>query len=219
MLKLQSYFLIGSYTKDIKRCEIVADIGIIVDSSGSLRKEFHKEINFVRELAKDFTVTAGGVNLGVVTFSYYAKLTIKLSDNSDTASFLEATKKIPLMRSQTYIDRALQVADAELFNEENGDRRDVPNFIVLLTDGKQTKSVFATSPSFQAAKLRDRGVTIFAIGIGRSVDEIELASIAGSPENMLLADSFEELLRGDFRQRLVSKTCRLAASTLMHCLP
>lgn len=192
------------------RCRVVADIGILVDSSGSLRNEFHKEIAFVKDIARSLTVSRDGVNIGIVTFSYYAQLTIKLSDYKDTVSFIKGTEKIPLMNSQTFIDRALLWSRTRLFTEKNGDRKDVPNILILLTDGKQTQSVYATSPLVQADLLRKEGVTILAIGIGRFVDQIELARIAGQPENLILASSFDELLSGSVLKKLLGKTCASA---------
>ena len=129
-------------------CRIAADIGILVDSSGSLGSEFSKEIEFVRQIAKALTVSSDGVKIGIVTFSYYAFLTIKLSEYNETDSFIEGTKKIPFRRSQTYIDRALYLARTGLFVKENGDRKDIPNIVILLTDGQQTVSSHATSPSY-----------------------------------------------------------------------
>ena len=155
-------------------------------------------------------MSSDGVNIGVVTFSYYARLTIKLSDYKDTDSFIQGTKNIPLMNSQTYIDRALIWARTRLFTERNGDRKDVPNILILLTDGKQTQSVYATSPIVQADLLRKNGVTILTIGIGRFVNEIELARIAGGPENLILASSFDELLSGPTLKNLLGKTCESA---------
>ena len=192
------------------KCRIVADIGILVDSSGSLGNEFSKEVQFVKQIAKSLTVSSDGVNIGIVTFSYYAFLTIKLSDYKDTDSFIEGTKKIPFRRSQTYIDRALYLARTSLFTEQNGDRKDVPNIVILLTDGKQTESPLATSPFLQADLLRKNGATVLVIGIGRYVNEIELARIAGKPENFIAASSFDELISGQILNQLLGKACAAA---------
>lgn len=191
-------------------CQIIADIGIVVDSSGSLRREFHKEVQFVKDLAKKLTVSEDGVNIGVVTFSYYAQLTIKLSANKDTESFVRAAGTIPLMKSQTYIDRALRVSHTELFTEANGDRKDAPNILIVLTDGKQTKSQYSTPPEKQADILRKNGVEIIAVGIGRRVDGLELATLTGKPENVLLPKSFDELLTGAFLEKIVKRACAKA---------
>lgn len=166
----------------------------------------------MKDLARTLTVSNDGVNIGVVTFSYYARLTIRLSDYKDTQSFLQGTNRIQHMNSQTFIDRALLVARTLLFTEENGDRKDAPNILILLTDGKQTKSVFARSPLAEADLLRKSGVTILAVGIGTSVDEIELAAIGGSPDNLILSTSFDELLAGPALSTIMNIVCTSAAS-------
>ena len=175
-----------------------------------MKREFGKEKRFVQDVANALTVSKGGVNIGIVTFSYHAELTIKLSEHSDTRSFVDAANYIPLMGSQTYIDRGLHVVNTELFNKANGDREDAPNFLILLTDGKQTLSTFSTPPQIKAEALRRRGVTIFAIGIGRNVDALELATLTGSLDNVFLTRSFDELLSGGFLEKIVSKTCETA---------
>ncbi len=149
--------------------------------------------------------------MGVVTFSYFSQLSIKLSDYSDTKSFSDAVEtKVPLMGSQTYIDRGLITVNNELFTAANGDRKNAPNFLILLTDGKQTESYYSTNPDTHAALLRKRGVTIFAIGIGRRVDSLQLAQIAGSLDNVFTTQSFDELLQGGFTDKIISKTCAKA---------
>lgn len=204
----------GLHAQTTKKCQIVADIGIAVDSSGSLKNEFDKEKKFVKDLARSLTVSSDGVNIGIITFSYYALLTTKLSDHKDTESFVKQVDKIPFMNSQTYIDRALDSARSQLFTEKNGDRKDVPNIFILLTDGKQTRGTYATSPSVRADLLRKDGVTIIVIGIGPSVDEIELADIAGKLDNLILASSFDDLLSGPILAKLLQKTCSSAAGML-----
>ena len=205
------------HTQLVPKCPIVADIGILVDSSGSLGSEFYKEKAFIKSLAKELTISSDGVNIGVVTFSYWARLTIKLSQYKDTQSFIEAADRIPFMNSQTYIDRALIWARNYLFTEANGDRKDAPNILILLTDGKQTQSRWATSPVEKAELLRRDGVTIFSVGIGQGVDEVQLASIAGKLENLFLATSFDNLLSGPFLKQLLSKTCASAAGKRSFC--
>eukprot|EP00794_Sanderia_malayensis_P005383 gene5383-6056_t len=207
-LSVFAILLSGDVCEAKQGCKIVADIGILVDSSGSLKNEFHKEKQFVKDIAKALTISKSGVNIGVVTFSYYAELSIKLSDNTDTQSFVkDVDEKVRLLDHQTYIDRGLHTVNMELFTEANGDRKDAPNFLFLLTDGRQEKNIYSTPPELQAEALRNRGVTIIAIGIGSKVDALELATFAGSLDNVLLPNSFDDLLIGGFLQKIVSKTC------------
>ena len=57
----------------------------------------------------------GSARAGVVTFSKRAEHSIKMSDNLDIKSFKAAVDDISLMGSYTRIDRALRLAQKELF--------------------------------------------------------------------------------------------------------
>ena len=197
-------------TQLVTDCKAVADIAVLVDSSASLRNEFHKEVKFVKSLADQLRISKDGVRMGVVTFSYYAELTIKLSDHTNPESFKRAANKIPLMKSQTYIDRGLIVTRKELFTEENGDRKDVPNVVILLTDGVQTISRYSVPAETIADALRRDGVTVLGIGIGSEVDPKELQRIVGDSENLYLSSDFNQLISDDFISKLVAKACKVS---------
>ena len=53
---------------------------------------------------------------------------------------------IPLMGRTTRIDKALRMAQKELFKEVNGGRSDVQDLLILLTDGTQTPGSDAEEP-------------------------------------------------------------------------
>ena len=70
-------------------------------------------------------------------------------------AFNAAVDAIPLMGLTTRIDRALRLAQAELFEPENGGRPDVKDILILLTDGTQTPGKFAEDPGDIARQLRN----------------------------------------------------------------
>ena len=57
----------------LPKCRTRADIGFILDSSGSLRHEYHKEKEFLKNIAKVFGVSEFGSRASVITFSYFAE--------------------------------------------------------------------------------------------------------------------------------------------------
>ena len=69
-------------------------------------------------------------------------------------------------------------------------RPGVPNTLIVVSDGKSMDDV--TGP---AQTLRDSGVTIFAIGVGRGIDKNELKNIATDPdeEHMFVVQKFDDL--------------------------
>ena len=189
------------------KCQVVIDVGFILDSSGSLRNNYEQEKEFLKSLAKTFGVSSNGSRAGVVTFSYFSEHSIKLSDHSDIASFNRAVDKIPLMGSTTRIDKALRLAQKELFSLSNGGRAGVPKLLILLTDGTQTQDAGAEDPGDIAEELRADGINILVIGIGRGINETELTHIAGEEKSVYSAASFESLAENDFLESVRTRSC------------
>ena len=189
------------------KCQVVIDVGFILDSSGSLRNNYEQEKEFLKSLAKTFGVSSNGSRAGVVTFSYFSKHSIKLSDHGDIATFNQAVDNIPLMGSTTRIDKALRLAQKELFSLGNGGRVGVPKLLILLTDGTQTQDAGAEDPGDIAEELRADGINILVIGIGRGINETELTHIAGEEKSVYSAASFESLAENDFLESVRTRSC------------
>lgn len=199
-------YIILAKRQSAPNCQTVADVGFILDSSGSLRKDYTKEKNFLKAVATKFGVSSMGTRIGVLTFSYFSELSIKLSDHSDISSFNQAVDNIPLMGSTTRIDRALRLAQKEMFSFANGGRAGVPKLLILLTDGSQTQDAFAEEPRYVAGALRANGINIVVVGIGNAVNKTELKEIAGNWDSVYLPDNFDKLIR-DFVSPVVNKSC------------
>ena len=199
------------YSVEPPKCTAKVDVGFIVDSSGSLRTEYHKEKAFVKALATSFGISPDGSRAGVVTFSARAEHSIKLSDHNDVHSFSHAVDAIPLMGFTTRIDRALRLTQRELFAPKNGGRPSVPKLLILLTDGTQTKAPHAEDPGDITEELRQAGVSTIIIGIGTGIDETELNHMAGGEHGgdgkAYFASSFDELAGGKFITKLIGKAC------------
>ena len=189
-------------------CKTKVDVGFILDSSGSLRNEYSKEKDFLNALAATFGVSADGSRAGVVTFSYNSEHSIKLSDYSDIMSFTKAVQSIPLMGSTTRIDKALRLTQKELFSLGSGARPGIPKLLILLTDGSQTKDAGAENPADIAQEIRNSGIRMLVIGIGRGINATELSAIAGGDQNTYNAASFDELIGGDFVNNVVQESCK-----------
>ena len=155
-------------------CKSVADIAFILDSSGSVGKKYKQEKNLIKSLIKAFELAKGGTHAGVVTFSRYATLSIKLNQYFTLSSFDKAVDDIPLMRGGTRIDRALKLASNELLKPGNGARKNVPKIVILLTDG-----LSRGKPVPIAEKMRKDGITIIAVGITQFINKKQLTQISG----------------------------------------
>nr|XP_047124295.1 cartilage matrix protein-like [Hydra vulgaris] len=189
-------------------CEAVVNICVfLLDSSGSLRKYYQNEKDFLKSVISVFGVSFNGTRAAVITFSYHAQLSIKLNKYSNLNSFKKAVDNIVLMGSTTRIDKALRLAQKEVFELENGARPGVAKILFLLTDGSQTKERGSENPVVIANKLRSTGVTIIAIGITNAVIVSELSDIAEEKENAYVADSFAKLKDISFLRVIKNKLC------------
>ena len=76
---------------------------------------------------------------------------------------------------------ALDLANYGLFREENGDRPNVPNYLVLVTDGRQNSGNYEIDVGLvrnNAAPLWRRNITIFTVGVAQAKRR-QLRKIAG----------------------------------------
>ena len=184
------------------------DVGFILDSSGSLRTEYHKEKEFLKAIASQFGVNQNSSRIGVISFSYFAELSIKLDDHDSLHTFDKAVDDIPNMGSTTRIDKALRLAQNELFDEENGARFQVNKILIMLTDGSQTQDDESEDPAMIAQEIRDSGIQMLTIGIGPGTNISELTRIAGSRQNSYSTESFDKLLEENFLQSISSAGCK-----------
>lgn len=187
------------------KCENVANIGFIMDSSGSLRRHYGKEKEFVKALAQSFAIAEAGSRAGVVTFSYNAEVSIRMDQFKKLADFKKAVDSIPLMGYTTRIDKALRLAKGKLMI---GARKDAPKLIFLLTDGSQTKDSDAVDPAVLAKELRDDGIKLIVIGIGKGTKLDELERIAGTSSNVYMAKDFNALISSAFVENVAKAGCR-----------
>ena len=64
---------------------------------------------------------------------------------------------------------------------------------VVITDGKQTTTRNYTNLSVASQGIKDKGVVVYAVGIGKGADRTELEQIVSGTENVLISSSFKEL--------------------------
>nr|XP_058971731.1 uncharacterized protein LOC131798056 isoform X6 [Pocillopora verrucosa] len=191
-------------------CKATADVAFIVDSSGSIgRRRWPLMLNFLKNIISSFNVGPDGTHVAVIAYSNDAKLEIAFDSVSGAQitaeEYGERIDKIAFQRGFTYIDKGLKMADEQVFVTSAGMRPNVPQVAIVITDGQQTTSK-AYTPLDQASKgIKDKGVEVFALGIGSGVDTSQLRQIASSNDNVFTAPGFDEL--ESVVKPIVEKTC------------
>ena len=89
-------------------------------------------------------------------------------------------------------------------NTYSGDRPNIPNLAIVLTDGNSNNPALTKT---EAEKLRKAGTTVLAIGIGSGISKAELNSIATDPDSthVFTADNFDALKT--LKALLATKAC------------
>ena len=85
---------------------------------------------------------------------------------------------------------ALRYLKDVMFNVTNGDRPDVANVAVVLMVGA-TRDVDVAESDVQA--VREAGITLYGVGLGRSSNDRLLDELASSPDAVFTADDVMEL--------------------------
>ena len=210
------------------------DVGFVMDVSGSVKNHWETEEAFVNRVAERINISPDGGHASVSLFSSegkywsvekgkwaknmnpHAELKIKFSDymvfsNPDAPmnSFEEGVNALPYWGGQTRIDKALEVARKDMFQESNGMRPDAPKTLVFITDGVQTscynnlweKSTTRPKPCMDIepflAYFREQKIRLIAIGVG-GVDKAALLKLVEDPSDFHLAEDFNVLLSDSF---------------------
>ena len=119
-------------------CKMGMDVGIILDSSGSVRRHhYEKAKDFLIDLVDKMHVANGQTHVGFIHYDSSAHLDWDFgSDVARNVDVLKARiKQVPYRAGGTRTDRALRKASNQLFNGR-GVRAKAPRVLLVITDGK-----------------------------------------------------------------------------------
>jgi len=194
---MSSLMLIGNVDRVISgnRCIHKADIGFVVDSSGSEQAYYDDVREWLKKMSTAFHIDGRGNNAGIVLFSDDAEVKVTFDDHDSVAEFHQAVDNLPFIGGGTRIDKALDVAYFDLFQTHNGMRDHVHKTLVLLTDGAN-----GGGPPLSTViqKFHDDQIRVIVVGVG-NVNEQELKSmVKEEDDHLFLANDWQHLLSDDF---------------------
>ncbi|KAL3856013.1 hypothetical protein ACJMK2_015210, partial [Sinanodonta woodiana] len=194
---------------DEEMCKRIVDVVFVIDSSRSIWITYFKQqLDFVKHLVNAFDVGQGKTRIGAINFSNKHMTEFHLNTFDSKEDILNAVSNVQYTAGDmTNTFDALRLLRTEAFSEVNGDRSDIPNIAILLTDGESSNMASTVK---EAQLTREAGVTIFAIGIGDKIIKEELEQIASSPTSdyMHVLETFTELQAGGFVKRIIDLACK-----------
>ncbi|XP_060036806.1 collagen alpha-5(VI) chain [Erinaceus europaeus] len=172
---------------DCKRIEML-DIVFVLDHSGSIGVDQQESM---MNLTLHLVEKAGDqVQFGALIYSNEPTVLFHLNTHPNKAAIAADLRKRRSTGGETYTAKALKHSDG-MFTEEHGSRikQNVKQVLIIITDGE---SHDRTDLSQTAQKLRDKGVTIYAVGVGEA-NRVELETMAGNKDNAIHVENFDKL--------------------------
>lgn len=189
----------------------MADVVFVLDSSASIwEPDFDRQVDFVKNIVKQFKIGPNNTQVGIVTFGQYHTLRFHLNKYHDSEELQKAIGWIRFKPGRTTnTGDAITYMSNEMFKEENGARENFPKVAVVITDGKSTE----TKKTIEAARVaREMGIHLFAIGVGKKYDRKELENIANKPsdEYVFTVDNYSALK--NILNVFAVKTCQVTTT-------
>ena len=176
-----------------EKCDGKLDLTFLLDSSGSIiSSDFQKALKFVYDVVNNLNIGYNATRVAIINFSITIKVEAYLNTYFDKSTLLAAILNIRQFAQSTYTGEALQNC-LDMYTEANGMRPSadgVTKLIIVLTDGLSNGYI---SPKDSANKLKQKGISIFSIGVGSGVNYNELNDIA-SDNNIFLLNNYNAAL-------------------------
>lgn len=159
----------------------VLDVVFVIDGSKSLGpSNFELVKQFINTIVDAFDVSRTGTHIGLIQYSTKVRSEFTLNQFSSGREVKEAVSRVQYMGRGSLTGSALRHMFETSFSPAEGARAGVQRVSIVFTDGRAQDDV-----SEWATKAKQSGITIYALGVGKAVEQ-ELKEIASEPnENHL----------------------------------
>ena len=196
----------------ITGCKVPSDLVILLDSSTSVAESnFRLMIRFLSAIVQDANIDTGHVRVSLVTFSEDAQVKFLLKDYTQKETLLDALTRVPYIYGGTNTAQGLQLLRTTVFSKVNGDRKDVANVALLMTDGIGSHWIKGGQGDMvyrEARRLRNQGVRLVTLGIGKYKGKVkELKKLASQPYKQFVISISDFKQLDSIRKRVQHALC------------
>jgi len=161
------------------------------------RDKFTLVRKFLVHMLGQYDIGKDQTHVGMLSYSSKAILLNQINDTRyfDTKKLQDLAMNFKYWEGGTRTDYALEMAYDKFFRKEIDRPNDrYKNVLLVLTDGNTNSK---SKPYPEVLKpLKERDVTVFAVGIGKDISESELEEIADhKKKNVFHVDNFEDLAK------------------------
>ena len=155
-----------------------------MDSSGSInwldQGNYDRMKNFINTFLDypQFDIDNGLTRVGLIYFSDDPRVAFTLNTHTRKIDVENAVLGVEYLGSKTDTSAALRLARTGIFQPNLGDRPNVVNAIIILTDGESTSDPPDTVQVAQSLRVDDF-INIYTIGITNNVIEEQIRQMSG----------------------------------------
>lgn len=198
----------------------------MIDSSGSIRDNnpangpdnYELQLEFLASLVRAFTIGPDATRIGAILFSEQVILQFALNTYDTADAIVAAILGTPYLGQTTNTPEALLQTRTQCFTAANGDRPNIDNLAVIVTDGVPFPSNRRGPALDEARALKDTGAKIISIGITDSIDVDFLREMSSPPQiegqNFFTASNFDALAQ--IQSTVVEGTCETLEGKIDH---
>ncbi|XP_016047746.2 matrilin-2 isoform X3 [Erinaceus europaeus] len=204
--KCSEGFVLAEDGRRCKRCtEGPIDLVFVIDGSKSLGEEnFETVKQFVTRIVDSLAISPKAARVGLLQYSTQVRTEFSLNSFSSAKDMKKAVAHMKYMGKGSMTGLALKHMFERSFAQMEGARplsSRVPRVAVVFTDGRAQDDV-----SEWASKAKTNGITMYAVGIGKAIEE-ELQEIASEPteKHLFYAEDFSTM--GEISEKLKKGIC------------
>ena len=186
------------------------DLVFVLDASGSVGfNNFQKIKAFAENVTNTFVIGPQDTQVGAIVFSNTANISFQLNSFTDRSAVVEAIREIVYFGDYTNTADALRTLRLYALTTKGGARPRIlaiPHVAIVVTDGRSNVNRSWTIPEAEA--VREAGIIVFAVGIGKRINMTELNAMASSPNFVSLLNDFDVLGFQSLQRILSVEACR-----------
>ncbi|XP_038568141.1 matrilin-2-like isoform X1 [Micropterus salmoides] len=199
-------FMLAEDGKSCKKPECgdgVMDLVFVIDGSKSLGPaNFELVKRFVKGIVDSLDISRTGTHVGLLQYSTKVRTEFTLGQYTTAQGIKQAVSRMQYMGRGSMTGSALRHMFEFSFSAKEGARQNIPHIGIVFTDGRSQDDV-----SEWATKAKKSGVTIYALGVGKAIEQ-ELREIASEPDekHLFYAEDLENM--GEITKKLKSRICK-----------
>ncbi|XP_041844797.1 matrilin-2-like isoform X2 [Melanotaenia boesemani] len=179
------------------------DLVFVIDGSKSLGPaNFELVKQLVNTIVDSLDISRTGTHVGLIQYSTKVHTEFTLGQYIAAQDLKRAVSRIQYMGRGSMTGSALRHMFEFSFSAKEGARPNIPHVSIVFTDGRSQDDV-----SEWANKAKNSGITIYALGVGKAIEQ-ELREIASEPneKHLYYAEDFEKMR--EIAKKLKPRICK-----------